>query len=197
MLSIWQPTHPMSIEAGYRRITTEEFTQLQADPEAAAFYFGISLQDLEDLDDPEKVIAKMEELEASDRYLNIGKEWHTLHFLLTGDGKLDDHPLPPPPLGNVVQGGTETEWECTYGHVRSLTPVEVKEVAAALSKISVDELRSRFSVAAFNEAGIYPHGRRARWTEDEAESVFEIYPQVVEFFKSAARDGDMIILSSD
>jgi hypothetical protein len=182
----------MSIQASYRRLTSEEFTQLQMDPEAAASFFGTSL---EALDNPEVLLARMEELENSGRYLSIGKDWHALHFLLTGDGTLEPHPLPPPPLGNAVQGGTDTEWECTYGHVRSLTPDEVKAVADALSRISVDELRSRFDATAFADADIYPLG--SEWTEEEAESVFEMYPQLVEFFQAAARDGDMILLSSD
>lgn len=184
----------MSIEASYRRITPQEFTRLQSDAKAAESFFGTSL---EDLDDPDKLMARMRERESSDRFLGIGTDWHALHFLLTADGELRPHPLPPPPLGNVVQGGTATQWPCTYGPVRSLTPNEVRAVADALSGISVEELRSRFSVESFNAAQIYPHGRRARWTDEDAESVFAIYPRVVEFFRSAARDGDMILLSSD
>ena len=89
-----------------------------------------------------------------------------------------------------------TPWPCTHGQVRSLTAEEVRAVADALSKISVEELRSRFSVESFNAAQVY-HPGRARWTDEDAESVFGIYPRVVEFFQSAARDGDMILLSSD
>ena len=184
----------MSIEASYYRVTSAEFTRLQNDPKAAQSFFGTSL---EDLDDPAKLLAKMQERESSDRYLGIGTDWHALHFLLTGDGELKPHPLPPPPLSNVVQGGKETQWPCTYGHVRSLAPNEVRAVADALANISVDELRSRFSVASFNVAKIYPHGRRAAWTETEAESVFRIYPQVLQFFQAAARDGNIVLLSSD
>lgn len=184
----------MSIEASYRRITQKEFTRLQSDQKAAESFFGTSL---EELDDPEKLLSMMQERENSDRYLGIGTDWHALHFLLTGDGELKPHPLPPPPLGNVVQGGTETPWECTYGHVRSLMPDEVAAVAEALSGITVEELRSRFSVASFNSAQIYPHGRRGNWTDEDVETVFEIYPRLVEFFRAAAREGDMILISSD
>jgi Domain of unknown function (DUF1877) len=188
----------MSIEAIYRRVTPEEFARLQSDAKAAESFFSPKLEELvEELAAPEKLPAGRQEQEDSVRTLFIGTDWHALHFLLTGDGDLKPHPLPQPPFGNVVQGGTETQWPCTYGHVRSLTADEVRAVADALSKISVAELRSRFSVASFNAAQVYPHGRRARWTDEDAESVFEIYPRVVGFFQSAARDGDMILLSSD
>jgi len=197
--------HAKSIEAFYRRVTPEEFARLQCDAKAAESFFCPRLEELveelvrhtEELDDSEKLAARRQEHEGGDRVLCVGTDWHALHFLLTGDSELKPHPLPPPPLGNVVQGGTETPWPCTHGHVRSLLPNEVRAVADALSKISVEELRSRFSVASFNAAQIYPHPGRARWTDEDAESVFEIYPRVVEFFRSADRDGDMILLSSD
>ena len=139
----------------------------------------------------------LDDQQADERRLEIGKDWHALHFLLTGDGELRPHELTPPPLSNVVQGGTETPWECTYGHVRSLTPEEVREVAEALWKISVADLRAKFSVESFNAAKIYPHGRRGAWTAAEAESIFEIYPRVVAFFQTAEETGDMVLLSSD
>jgi hypothetical protein len=60
----------MSIEASYRRVTPEEFTRFQNDAKAAASFFGTNL---EDLDDPEKLLARMQEQENSNRYLGIGK----------------------------------------------------------------------------------------------------------------------------
>jgi hypothetical protein len=184
----------MSIEANYWRITPKAFARLKAEPKRAEAFFGLSL---EVSDETEAIIAEMLEPEREDfdRSLYIGTDWHALHFLLTGDGELEPHPVVPP-LGNAIQGGTETEWPCTYGQVRSLNPQEVRDVAAALAKISVAELRSRFSVAAFNAAGIYPHGRRGAWTEREVESAFESYPRLVEFFQQAAKQGDIVLLSS-
>ena len=78
----------MSIEASYRRVTLQEFARLQDDAKAAESFFGTSL---EDLDNPEKFLARMQEQESSDRYLGIGTDWHALHFLLTGDGELKPH----------------------------------------------------------------------------------------------------------
>jgi hypothetical protein len=193
------------LEAFYWRVTPEEFARLQCDAKAAESFFWPSLEELleemirhvEALGDLEKLPGRRQEQEGGDRILVIGPFWHALHFLLTGDSELKPHPLPPPPLGNVVQGGTPTQWPCKHGHVRSLMPDEVRAVADALSKISVEELRSRFSIASFNAVHIYPRPGRACWTDEDAEPIFEIYPRVVEFYRSAARDGDMILFSLD
>ncbi len=192
-----------SVEAIYRRVTPEEFARLQSDAKAAESFFAPNPEELlekvwhelEESADQEELRGRKREQEGGHRYLFLGTDWHALHFLLTGDSELKPHRLPPPPLGNVVLGGTETPWPCTHGHVRSLTPDEVRAVADALNRISVEELRSRFRVASFNAAQIYPRPGRARWTDEDAESVFEIYPRVVEFFQSTARAGDMILLS--
>jgi hypothetical protein len=185
----------MSIEAAYRRVTPKEFARLKSDAKAAKSFFGLNL---EDLDDPMEMVEQMLKQRRSRRYLSIGTDWHVLHFLLTGDSVLGEKGKPPPPpLGNVVQGGTKTRWPCTYGKVRFLTPAQVRAVAKALTKISVNELRSRFSVESFNVADIYPHGRRKAWCKDAAESAFRIYPRLVKFFQAAARDSDVILLSSD
>ena len=141
------PANARRIEAIYRRVTPDEFARLQSDARAAESFFWPKLEELmEELHDPEKLLDRRQEQDGSVRYLFIGTDWHALHFLLTGDGELKPHPLPPPPLGNAVQGGTKTQWPCRYGHVRSLAPDEVCAVADALGKISVEELRSRFSV---------------------------------------------------
>jgi hypothetical protein len=192
----------MRVEAVYRRITPGEFARFQSDAKAAQSFFNPTPEEmfeqvrhmLEEADNPEKSQAGTQEQEEV-RILLLGTAWHALHFLLTGDGELKPRPLPPPPLGNIVQGGTETPWPCRHGHIRSLTPDEVRAAADALAGISVEELRSRFSVASFNAAQIYPYGKG--WTDEAAETVFETYPQVVKFFQAAARDGDVILLSSE
>lgn len=184
----------MSIEATYRRVKSKQFARLKSDAKAAKAFFGLDL----DFDDPVQWVERMLNQRGSPRYLSIGTDWHVLHFLLTGDSVLGTKGKPPPPpLGDAVQGGTKTRWPCTYGKVRFLKPAQVRAVAKALAKITVKELRSRFSVESFNAAGIYPHGMFKAWTEDEAESAFEVYPRLVRFFQAAARAGEVVLLSSD
>src|SRR5438309_977952 len=94
----------MGIEASYRRITPVRFASLEAEPEEAMRFFYPGLGD------PEEMIASLTVLESRGERFDLGKEWHALHFLLTGESDLG-HPSAPPPLGNVVLGGTPTPFE--------------------------------------------------------------------------------------
>jgi hypothetical protein len=182
----------MGIEASYRRINAAEWNRLQK-----------LLESDENLDDGDRyeayaTIADSDELRSSDRYLTIDKDWHALHALLTGEisGPSDIKPFPPP-LGNVVTGGKDTPFDATYGKVRSLNPDEVREVADALSQISVEDLRSRFDPIAFTKAEVYPNPRPGGWDTEQLESLLWIYPQLVGFFRDAAREGNVVLLSFD
>ncbi|HEY9697739.1 MAG TPA: YfbM family protein [Trichocoleus sp.] len=186
----------MGITATYRRVTPKEFSELQNDPEAAESFFGLDLDSF-NFSNPEAMLAKFQEQEADERYFSLEKEWHALHFLITGDSSLEGDTQLQPPYCNIVVGGTPTQFEATYGFVRYLTPEEVRAVAELLSTISVEELRRRFDPAEFNAAKIYPNPRPGGWDEEEIEPLLEMYPELVEFFQNAARDGDIVLLSSD
>lgn len=182
----------MGIEASYRRINAEEWGQLQR-----------LLQTCQTLDGFERYeayagIADSDELRSSDRYLTIDKDWHALHALLTGQVSDPSEIQPvPPPLGNVVIGGKETLIDATYGKVRYLDPEEVRAVADALSGVSVDDLRARFDPVAFTEAKVYPNPRPGGWDMEQLESLLWVYPQLVGFFREAAREGNVVLLSFD
>jgi hypothetical protein len=182
----------MGIEASYRRVTPQEWARLE--------HF---LDDVESLDPVECYeayagVADTDELRASERYLGIDKHWHALHCLLTGQiTSPSETSQAPPPLGNVVLGGTETPFDATYGKVRYLTPVEVREVADALAKISVEDLRERFDPVAFTEAEVYPSPRPGGWGTSQLQPLLWVYPQLVGFFRDAAREGNVVLLSLD
>ena len=103
----------MGMRATYRRLPVEEFHKLRADTVQAETYFGLDI----DEDDYDGVDAYFDSLETSGRYLDIEKSWDGLHFLLTGRSAMEEETVPPP-LGNVIQGGMDTEWEASYGMVR-------------------------------------------------------------------------------
>ncbi|MFW9258344.1 YfbM family protein [Nostoc sp. CALU 546] len=187
----------MGITASYKRITPQKFAEIQNAPEAAASFFKLDLDNLVfDFSNPQVMIAKLQDRRRNEHYFRL-EDWHALHFLLTGESSLEGDTQTLPPLSNVVMGGTPTQFEATYGFVRYLTLEEVRDVADALSQISVEELKSRFNSSVFNAAEIYPNPSPGGWDEEEIEPLFELYPQLVEFFQNAAKEGDIVLLSSD
>ncbi len=147
-----------------------------------------TLEDADDLDSADSEAS----LERSGRSLDIGRFWHVLHYLLTGEDKMDDTEVPPP-LGNVVLGGAKTKWEATYGMVRYLTPEEVKSVASALEGIREEDLRRRDPATL--DAKLYSH--HGAWSVETLEMVVDVFTQVRDFFSEAALGGDVVLLSSD
>jgi hypothetical protein len=180
----------MGMTASYQAMSPEEYAALEADREhAAEFFYGI--QDFDAW-----VARREQQQEADGKRYSLEKDWHALHFLLTGDARMDEG-VTPPPFGNVVLGGKPTPFEATYGHVRLLSPKEVQEVAAALRLVSVEELRRRFDVSKFNSLEIYPDPRPGGWDDDEIATLWSVYPGLVDFFERAAAAGNVVLLSTD
>jgi hypothetical protein len=183
----------MSIEASYRRIAVDDWDQLLP--------FLLTDEALHSWGDGYEAyasIADSDELKSSDRFLSIDGDWHALHVLLTGEirGLAEIEPAPPP-LDNVVMGGTDTPFDAGYGKVRFLAPYEVREVAEALREIPEEELRARFDPVAFAKAEIYPTSKRGGWDFRALEPLLFTYRQLVAFFREAAREGDVVLLSFD
>jgi len=197
----------MGIEVVYRRLPKKEFEHLLNNPEEAEAFLCASLPgfDTDTLmaltQTPDALRAKGPEILAAFERQNedptrvdLQKDWQALHFLLTGDGSMETEHRPDQPLHNVVMGGHETPLETGYGSVRMFKGEEVQAMATELAKISVDELRSRFSADAFNEAKIYPRPRPGGWDEDEIEGVFHVFPKLVRFFQDAAASGEIVVV---
>ncbi len=172
----------MGIEVKYIRKKLENINQLQSHP------FGLDIKDFDEY------MAFYEDIVCRDYYLKIGKDWQAIHFLLTGEAAMDKTNAPPP-LCNVVLGGTETEYQTDFGKFRYLKPSEVKEVVEALKLISLDNLRSRFSPEAFNAARIYPNPQPGGWETEELEQLLPEYVKLFEFFKEAAKQNHFIFIS--
>jgi hypothetical protein len=186
----------MSMIGNYRRITPQQLADLQREPESIMEFLypdwsGLPAmwEPVERMLEPDDVGIDGPDFHAPDRYLDVDKAWHGIHFLLTGEaggGAL--------PLRNAVLGGTKLgDVDVGYGPARFLTPDEVKKVAEALSNISEDDLRAGYDPSALEAAEIYP----TIWERegDEAlEYLMDNYVELVEFFQEAARCGDAMLL---
>lgn len=201
----------MSIEVTYRRLREAEFERILHEPnERAAFTQLLPGFDLGELNpealralfqNPEALRAKraamltaFENRSNDPTRVDLQQDWHALHFLLTGEKSMEVCHRENDPLHNVVMGGHETSLNSTYGPARSFTTGEVRDMAKELAKISVGELRSRFSADAFNAAEIYPDPRPGGWDDAEVESVFQRFPKLVRFFREAATADEIVIV---
>jgi Domain of unknown function (DUF1877) len=120
--------------------------------------------------------------------IDLDKAWHGIHYLLTG--KAEGGELP---FSLAVTGGEFFGPEIGIGPPSFLTAKLVSDVAAAVSALSSDELRTRFNAKDMEAKDIYPDGI---WVRDGAESLdylIENYEPLVEFYRNAASRGDAII----
>jgi hypothetical protein len=88
--------------------------------------------------------------------VDLGKEWHAIHFALTGSRLGGEAPLnflvdQGTPIGDVDVG---------YGPARALTSAQVRELATALVGVNPQELGRRIDLNLLDAESIYPGGWR-------------------------------------
>jgi hypothetical protein len=83
---------------------------------------------------------------------DLDKAWHGIHYLLTGTAWEGD-----PPLNFLLAGGREVDGiDVGYGPARTFSAVETRDIAAALARVSDQELRRRFAPDEMMHLEIYP-----------------------------------------
>jgi hypothetical protein len=188
----------VGITATYRRVSTADLKRLEADRRYAARYFGTSiesaLQAFMQLQ-PSDEAPSLDASAADESVLDIDKDWQAIHFLLTGEFCFAGESKTPPPLGNVIMGGTETKWEATYGRIRLLSPQEVRDVAEGLQGIAREGLVDRLDAEEFNRHKVYP--ARDRWDAEELEGLLDVYDRIKAFFLLAAANRQAVLISFD
>ena len=196
----------MGIQVTYRRLPEAELAALEANPQRAMRYLfsipGIDLSEIASLlHDPQamqakgpEILAAFESAHADPTRVDLEKDWHGLHFLLTGDTSLDPDHRQNDPLHKVVMGGDPTTIEATYGPVRRFSSGDIQQIVDALSALTVDELRARFSADAFNAASVYPNPRPGGWDVEEIEGVFELFPRLRQLFQDALAENEVVIV---
>jgi hypothetical protein len=179
----------VGIQASYRRLSQEEFERLIQDPEYADAYFGFNIHD----EDMEAREAYRQQLEESGRYLDIGKDWDAIHFLVTGLAASHEANQVEPPLGNLIMGGNPTWWDAAYGVVRYLASEEVQELSEALDSISPADMESRLNVRSFCDAQLYPLNQN--WSRHAIDLVPPVYDALRAFIREAAKRGEILLLA--
>ena|SRR5215510_9459594 len=119
----------------------------------------------------------------------MDKEWHGIHFLLTGDPWSTAGPY-----GQVIFGGREIGPDLGYGPARLLTARQVKDIAAKLQAVPAETLMARYDPKKLTKAEIYPE----IWESEGFEALnwlMEGYRELVSFYARAAAEGKAIILA--
>jgi hypothetical protein len=126
--------------------------------------------------------------------LSLYKDWHMLHYLLTGKGweTVDS------PLGQAIMGGIEipdVQNVMGYGPARYLTPSIVREVAGALDSFPIEEKAESFDPQAAEAAKVYPrmHGMK-QLEQDEKEGLIHYFHLLRDFYWDAAAKGHAMLL---
>jgi hypothetical protein len=88
--------------------------------------------------------------------LDLGKNWHALHYILNGSAWGIGEGA-----GAAILGGVEVGEDNGYGPARLLDAASVGAIAAGLDTLSVDMLRARFDDGVVEAVTDRPH----RWSE--------------------------------
>lgn len=124
----------------------------------------------------------------SNRYLDLDKSWHAIHFMLNGNDYEGQGAL-----ASVFFGGEELKVDMGYGPVRYLTIGEVKQVSDKLSLISDDAFCRKYEPVAMDDASIYPN----IWEqdgEDGLQYILPYYQDLKVFYREAALRDEAVLI---
>jgi uncharacterized protein DUF1877 len=118
--------------------------------------------------------------------LSLEKDWHAIHYLLSGA-------VEPGAtlLSQAILGGTEIgDDDLGYGPARYFDPKQAADIAREMARADLEaEMRSRFDPARMAAAKIYPGG----WKADEIEMLIEQFRALRDFFADAGAHGRAVI----
>ena len=121
--------------------------------------------------------------------VDIDKSWEGILFLLTGQSLAEaDHPLAAVLFSGQI---IDENQDLGYGPAHYVTPAQVAELNAQISKISFADLEQKFDPAKMMESGIYPD----IWEERDVaiDYLAENYNLIRDIYAKAAANGEAII----
>ena len=135
--------------------------------------------------------ARTDEDDTSGDVLDLDKQWHVVHAVLTGTAWDTDGPC-----GRAVLGGSEFGNDLGYGPARFLAAAEVAEVADELDNVAAAGFDEAIDAEVLAELDVYPSG--IPWDEpEERRYLVESCEELRAFYRRAATAGHaMVILIS-
>lgn len=118
--------------------------------------------------------------------LSFEKDWHGIHYLLSGTD-WDTTTI----LGQAVLGGQEIGEDIAYGPARVLTAEQVQEIVKAVDEKTEVAIASNYDAQKMNELKIYPGG----WDlEDNREILLDSLKEFMKYYQDAAKGNCGILL---
>ena len=123
-----------------------------------------------------------------DHAISLEKDWHGIHYLLTGTAwDVKDG------AGQAIFGGKEFGDDMGYGPAHMLTAAQVKAIAAVLAKTSPDSLAARYDADTMMKLEIYP----TVWDREGPQALAALlrsYGELVAFYRRAAAKGQIVVI---
>ena len=124
-----------------------------------------------------------------DETLNLHKDWHILHFLLSGSVEATEELL-----GQCIVGGREVFDELgvmSYGPARYFTETDVKAIAEVLADLTEDDLETMWNPSLMDNAGIYGVDGNE---EFDADRVMQYFEDLREFYADTAQKNNAVVM---
>lgn len=138
--------------------------------------------------DEDELVDWLEEQSAAPSTLDLDKQWHALHAVLTDSAWDVDVPR-----GRAVLGGEEVGEDLGYGPIRRLAPAEVVGTAEELGALTPSAFAAAIDPEGMAALDVYPQG--VPWGDAfERRYLEEAFVQLRDFYRRAADAGDAVVI---
>ncbi|MFO7462061.1 MAG: YfbM family protein [Desulfatiglandales bacterium] len=168
----------MGVELCMWQITPENLEKLSSSEETIEAFMESQFPDP---DSPDAVTETLTE----DDGMELGKTWHFLHYLITGDAKSGEYPL-----GYAVMIGHPFNKYLSDLTWRS--PDEVQDIADALANISEKELLKKRNPPKTSKIQIYDYP--AGFKKKDIEEVLPYFRKLRGYYSAAAKQGNAMLV---
>jgi len=116
---------------------------------------------------------------------DLDKNWHTIHYLLTGAQEPDNSAL-----GSAILGGEEFGEDLGYGPARLIPPAKVAEISSALVGVNLSEKYDQINKDDPVLAQLY---RSFEFIDGEKEHLDSFFSELIKMYAEAANNKNAVV----